>query len=131
MAELKIDVDTASREDLVAEVHRLLAQCNQWRDAWHKIVRANTEAFRDELLERDRKIALLESIAEHCHTEELPWPVWPCKICGASITNGGQHTICDNTDGENVPHKVCYLCFRSPLFKPHVWRDRHYFEVSQ
>jgi hypothetical protein len=63
VAELKVNPDTATREELVGEVMRLLQQCNTWRDSWHGIVGANTKAFHDEIIELRAEVAKWRDIA--------------------------------------------------------------------
>jgi hypothetical protein len=60
--------------------------------------------------------ASLSAYARATQGLEVRHMVDECKVCGASVTNDGQ-----NPDGENVPFGVCYLCYKSPLFKPEMW----------
>lgn len=57
---LRVDLDTATREELVAEVKRLNAVVGRWEDSWHTVVEANTAAWVEYVNNRDARIEELE-----------------------------------------------------------------------
>lgn len=59
---LRVNLDTATREELVAEVVRLDAVVDRWEKAWHQIVEANTAAWVEYINNRDARIAQLETL---------------------------------------------------------------------
>lgn len=62
VSELRVDLDTATREELVAEVKRLDDVVNRWAEGWHTIVEANTLAWIDAVNSRDARIKMLENL---------------------------------------------------------------------
>lgn len=60
--ELRIDPDTATREELIAEVRRLDEVCDRWAQAWQGIIAANAEAWQDQVSWRDELIGKLNTI---------------------------------------------------------------------
>lgn len=59
---IRIDLDTATREKLVAEVERLNTVVGRWEESWHTIVEANTAAWIEYVNNRDAQIEKLESL---------------------------------------------------------------------
>jgi len=60
--DLRVDIETASRDELVAEVLRLDAVCNRWAESWHTIVGANAEAWGEMVIELKDRVAMLEGL---------------------------------------------------------------------
>jgi hypothetical protein len=61
-SKIRIDLDTATREELVAEVVRLDGTCQRWSEGWDSIVEANREAWWDQVLALWRAAAALGTI---------------------------------------------------------------------
>lgn len=62
MGDIRVDLDTATRDKLVAEIVRLHEVCERWSRSWHGIVNANTQAWIEQVQERDERIAMLERL---------------------------------------------------------------------
>jgi hypothetical protein len=62
VTELRIDPDSATHEELVAEVRRLDEVCGRWAEAWKTIVHANAEAWQDQVAWRDELLGKLNEI---------------------------------------------------------------------
>lgn len=62
---LRIDPDTASHDELVAEVRRLDEVCATWSSAWQGIVKANTDAWLDQVQVLKRAVDALRELVEH------------------------------------------------------------------
>lgn len=59
---IRVDLDTASRDELVAEIQRMEAVNVRWSESWQGIVAANTKAWSDMVLEMQQRVALLERL---------------------------------------------------------------------
>lgn len=68
--DIRVDLEKASREELVAEIHRLDDVGKRWAEAWHQIVEANTAVWIESLEARDARIALLENLLNKRSEEE-------------------------------------------------------------
>jgi len=72
MSDIRVDLDTASREDLVAEIIRLHGVCETWATSWRTIVNANTEAWVDQVEEARRWEKTWRDIATRRSDENNP-----------------------------------------------------------
>lgn len=59
---IRVDMETATREELVAEVVRLDAVIGRWSEGWNRIVTANTYAWGDLVTDLEGRIAMLEGL---------------------------------------------------------------------
>jgi hypothetical protein len=62
MIELRVDLDTATREELVTEVIRLKAVVDRWSSAWQQIVKANADVWVDQVIELKSRVEMLEKL---------------------------------------------------------------------
>lgn len=62
VTELRINPDTATREELIAEVRRLDEVCDCWAQAWQGIISANAQAWQHQVEWRDELIGKLNKI---------------------------------------------------------------------
>jgi len=59
---IKIDLETATREELVAECLRQHDMNKNWADSWVTIVKANTQAWADHVRELEARVVMLEKL---------------------------------------------------------------------
>ncbi len=59
---VRVDVTSASREDLVSEIQRLAEVCARWGTSWKQIVAANTAAWEDRVRELEDQVKALEQL---------------------------------------------------------------------
>jgi hypothetical protein len=59
---VRVDLDTATREELVAEIVRLDMVVDRWEKGWHQIVEANTTAWLSYVNSRDAEIDRLRGL---------------------------------------------------------------------
>lgn len=59
---VRVDVTSASREDLVSEIQRLAEVCARWGDSWKQIVAANTAAWEYRVRELEDQVKALEQL---------------------------------------------------------------------
>ena len=62
MGDIRVDLETASRDELVAEIVRLHEVTERWSSAWQGIVAANTKAWVDEVDNVRRELTILQAI---------------------------------------------------------------------
>jgi hypothetical protein len=60
--ETRIDLEAATRDELVAEIQRLNMVCQRWAQSWHKIVEANTAAWIEMVNTQEARIKMLEGL---------------------------------------------------------------------
>lgn len=59
---VRVDVTSASREDLVSEIQRLAEVCARWSASWRQIVTANAAAWEDRVRELEDQVKTLEQL---------------------------------------------------------------------
>jgi hypothetical protein len=59
---VRVDVTSASREDLVSEIQRLAEVCARWSASWRQIVTANAAAWEDRVRELEDQVKALEQL---------------------------------------------------------------------
>lgn len=64
-SEIRVDLDTATRDELVAEVQRLNEVSKRWSEAWQGIVKANTDAWVDQVTVLSRAVDALRELVAH------------------------------------------------------------------
>ncbi|QFG10357.1 hypothetical protein J4U00_gp123 [Mycobacterium phage DyoEdafos] len=62
MGDIRVDLDTATRAELVAEIQRLHDVNQRWSESWQGIVKANADAWVHQVTELKSRVALLEGL---------------------------------------------------------------------
>lgn len=58
----RIDPGTATRDELAAEVRRLEEVNQRWASSWRAIVKANTDAWVEQVTELKARVEMLEGL---------------------------------------------------------------------
>ena len=72
MAEIRIDVDTASRAELVAEIRRLADTCTRWADGYRDVVEGNREAWEEQTASVRLRLDIVKITADEAAAASTP-----------------------------------------------------------
>lgn len=59
---VQVDVETATREELVAEIERLATVCKRWSDSFQAVCKGNAEGWAWQVTELQERVEMLEKL---------------------------------------------------------------------